>query len=89
MLPAAEYLLGAGLRAALLQYNNAGAAALDLAVDKGHAGTARPGHCRSALPLVVIGWHSLGIPTVLLRPVQSFSVGVTVPPMARHGRAAG
>jgi hypothetical protein len=38
-------------------------------------------HCHSALPLTVIDCHSLGIYTVILLSLLSFSVEVTLSPV--------
>jgi hypothetical protein len=42
--------------------------------------------CHSTLSLTAIGCHSLGIHTLILLPLLSFSAKMTVPPLARQGR---
>ena len=48
-------------------------------------GACIPGrHCHSTLSMTVIGYHSVGICTVILLALLSFSVKMTVSPMARR-----
>ena len=51
-------------------------------------GERSPGrHCHSTLPLAVIDCHCLGIYTVILLPLLSFSAKMIVSPWARRARA--
>ena len=45
-------------------------------------------HCHSKLPSAAIGGHSLGIYTVTLRPLLSFSAKMTVSPLATRASFA-